>query len=179
MFQIQIEPDLFLELLHPRHNQKIFNLVDQNRVYLREWLPWVDSTKGVEDTNKFIFMTMQQYADDLGFQTCIMSQDRIAGVIGYHAINKAHHLGSIGYWLGKEFWGQGLMTKAAHRVVAEGFKNLALNRIEIRCATGNKRSRSVAERLGFKLEGVLRQPEWLYDHFVDHAVYAMLQEEYV
>jgi ribosomal-protein-serine acetyltransferase len=63
--------------------------------------------------------------------------------------------------------------------VEAGFHELGLNRIEIRCATGNKRSRSVAERLGFKPEGILRQSEWLYDHYVDHAVYAMLHEEFM
>ena len=47
-----------------------------------------------------------------------------------------------------------------------------------RAATGNAKSRAVPERLGFRLEGVARQSEWLYDHYVDHAIYAMLLEDW-
>lgn len=49
-----------------------------------------------------------------------------------------------------------------------------LNRIELRCAAGNEPSKRVAERLGFALEGVLRQDEYLHDLFVDQHVYGLL-----
>ena len=42
----------------------------------------------------------------------------------------------------------------------------------------NIKSRAIPERLGFKYEATLRQCEWLYDHYVDHAVYSMLASEY-
>ena len=55
---------------------------------------------------------------------------------------------------------------------------LKLNRVEIRCATGNKRSRAIPERPGFTQEETVRQAEWLYDRFVDHTVYGMLASEW-
>ncbi len=54
-----------------------------------------------------------------------------------------------------------------------------LNRVEIRCAVGNQKSQAIPKRLGFVQEGVLRDAEWLYDHFVDHLVYAMLARDWV
>lgn len=46
------------------------------------------------------------------------------------------------------------------------------------CAIGNGKSRAIPERLGFRLEGVQCWAEWLYDHFVDHTLYAMLASEW-
>jgi ribosomal-protein-serine acetyltransferase len=51
---------------------------------------------------------------------------------------------------------------------------LNLNRLVITCATQNQKSRAIPERLGFVHEGIARDAEWLYDHFVDHDIYAKL-----
>ena len=56
--------------------------------------------------------------------------------------------------------------------------DLKLNRVEIRCATENTRSRAIPERLSFTQEGVMRQVQWLHDRYVDHVVYSMLAEQW-
>jgi ribosomal-protein-serine acetyltransferase len=70
------------------------------------------------------------------------------------------------------------MTKGCQALISYAFNDLELNRIEIRCATGNRKSCAIPERLGFVKEGVVRQAEWLYDHFVDHIIYGMLASEW-
>jgi ribosomal-protein-serine acetyltransferase len=62
--------------------------------------------------------------------------------------------------------------------VDHAFEELGLGRVEIRAATGNARSRAIPIRLGLRDEGVVRRAEWLYDHFVDHVVYAISGEEW-
>ena len=69
------------------------------------------------------------------------------------------------------------MTASCHAVVYHTFNTLKLNRIAIQCATENTRSRAIPERLGFKLEGIVREAEWLYDHYVDHALYSLLRSD--
>lgn len=70
------------------------------------------------------------------------------------------------------------MTKVAKALTNYAFTHLNLNKVEIRAAVGNKKSRSVPERLGFVNEGIIRQAEWLYDHYVDITVYGVLANEW-
>ena len=69
-------------------------------------------------------------------------------------------------------------SSSRRRWLAWAFDRGRLNRIEIRCASGNHRSRAIPVRLGLREEGLLRDAEWLYDHFVDHVVYAALAKEW-
>jgi ribosomal-protein-serine acetyltransferase len=77
-----------------------------------------------------------------------------------------------------EFEGKGLVTKTCRALIDYAFNELGLNRMIISCATENQKSRAVPERLGFTQEGILRQSEWLRDHFVDMVVYGLLASEW-
>jgi ribosomal-protein-serine acetyltransferase len=70
------------------------------------------------------------------------------------------------------------MTASVRRLINYGFGDLNLNRIEIRVAVGNQPSQAICDRLGLKEEGILRQAEWLYDHFVDLRVNSVLRSEW-
>ena len=84
----------------------------------------------------------------------------------------------MGYWLGKAAVGRGLATRATARTVRHLFEAEALNRIELQCGVGNLPSRKVAERLGFRFEGIRRESHWISRRFVDHAVYGLLHPEW-
>ena len=83
----------------------------------------------------------------------------------------------MGYWLAKSQTGRGLMTVAVKALIDEGFQQLELNRIQARVATDNHRSQAVCDRSGPKKEGVLRQAEWLYDHFLDMTLNIVLRTD--
>jgi ribosomal-protein-serine acetyltransferase len=178
MFSYALNEDTELRLLEVRHAQTLFDLTDRNRAHLRQWLPWLDSTQTVEDTRNFIKDTLQQFAVNEGFQAGIWYQEQLAGVVGYHKIDWFNRQVEIGYWLGAEFQGRGLMTQACRALIDHAFHELKLNRVTIRCAVGNTRSCAIPERLGFVREGVISQGEWLYDHYADLVVYGMLASEW-
>jgi ribosomal-protein-serine acetyltransferase len=96
----------------------------------------------------------------------------------HHPIDWAERKVEIGYWLGESFQGKGLMTKACKTLITYAFAELGLNKVEIHCATENIRSCAIPKRLGFTQEGILRDAEWLYDHFVNLVVYGMLAREW-
>ena len=179
MQAITVSEQLVLTPLELRDADELFELTDRNRPYLRHWLPWLDNITRLEDTRAFIRAAQAQGSQNNGTQLAIRLNVRIAGIVGHHQIDWRNRLTSLGYWVGEEFQGQGLVTAASRALVGHAFDQAQLNRVEIRCATGNDRSRAVPARLGFREEGLLRDAEWLYDHFVDHVVYAMLARDWV
>ncbi|WP_054950512.1 GNAT family N-acetyltransferase [Numidum massiliense] len=176
MFYYPLTEGAELRLLEERHAKALFALTDANRASLREWLPWIDQTLDAIDTLQFIRAGLKQFANNDGFHCGIWFRGEIAGVVSYHFWDWRNRRTSIGYWLGADFRGRGLMTAAVRALTDYALGELQLNRVEIRCATGNERSCKVPLRLGFTHEGVLKETEWLYDRFVDHHVYAMLRE---
>lgn len=173
MLSYPIDDDLTLEVMEPGHADELFRLTDENRAHLRMWLPWLDDIQRVEDTRRFIELTRAQRAENNGFQAVIRSEGRLAGVLGHHGIDWTRRSTSLGYWLAAGAQHRGLMTRSCRALVEHAFEEFALERVEIRCAVENLRSRAIPERLGFHLERTLQKAEWLYDHFVDHVVYAI------
>jgi len=169
--------DAILRLLRPADATAMFELVDRNRPWLRQWLPWIDAAQSPVNSRSFIIAATEQVRLREGFHCGIIERGNLAGVIGLQRIDWANRKTAIGYWLGRNFTGRGLMTRAVEAVTTWCITELDLYRIEIRCAVGNAPSRRIPERLGFRLEGILRSSEWLYDHYVDHAVYSRLAEE--
>jgi ribosomal-protein-serine acetyltransferase len=178
MFPIRLNDVVALELLEERHAEELFAVTDANRAHLRRWLPWLDGTKGPEDTRAFIRVTRKQLLDNNGFQTAIRYRGDLVGVVGHHGISWSNRSTSLGYWLAEAVQGRGIMTEAVRTYVQHAFETLKLNRVEVRCAVENMKSRAIPERLAFQREGTIRQAEWLYDHFVDHVVYATLASEW-
>lgn len=167
-----------LRLMEIRDAEALFALVDRNRAHLRQWLPWVDYTLSVKDCVELRLKALERFAENGSFDAGIWYGSQLAGEIGLHKIVWAERKTSIGYWLGAEFQGKGLVTMACRAVIQHVFEDLELNRIEIKVATGNARSRAIPQRLGFTHEGVLREDGWLYDHFVDHDVFSLLRREW-
>lgn len=176
--KIKVDQEITLKLLDTGDAEELFSLVDSCRQYLRQWLRWVDANKSLEDIVSFIKASQNQFASNKGFQMGIWYKGQLAGVIGFHVIDWQNNSTGIGYWLGERFQGCGIMTKCCRALVDYAFKEYKLNRVEIRCAVGNAKSRAIPERLGFKREGVLRQAQCLHDRYVDLVAYGMLAEEW-
>ncbi|WP_047150442.1 GNAT family N-acetyltransferase [Aneurinibacillus tyrosinisolvens] len=176
--KLQISKALSVEEIEPDDAEGIYAIIDRSREHLRTYLPWVDFNQSARDVADFIAASKQLQAIKNGGNYVIRYEGEIAGVIGLHHIDWSNHHTSIGYWLAGEMQGQGIMTAAVSGLVAYVFDELGLNRVEIRCATDNKKSRAIPERLGFTWEGRIREGEWIYDHYVDHEVYGLLKKEW-
>lgn len=178
MFSAAIRPGIELRLLEERHAPALFARVEREREYLRQWMPWVDVTRTEEDILAFIRRMLDTFSSNQGFSAGIWVDGTIAGVITLHKIDWVNRKGEIGYWLGQEFQGRGIMTDATRAVTDHALVELQLNRVEILCATTNDKSRAIPKRLGFTLEGVLREAYLLNEQHHDLELYSMLRREY-
>lgn len=99
----------------------------------------------------------------------------LLGAIGMGVV-MAHRRGTLGYWLGLPFWGQGYMSEAAHRVVAFGFDDLDLHRIDAECMRRNPASAKVMQRAGMVHEGTFRDYIIKNDSFESIDRYAVIRD---
>jgi ribosomal-protein-serine acetyltransferase len=177
MFRFSLTPDHALRLFEDSDVETLHALIVRNRSYLSPWLPWAEQ-QTLEGTRAYVRMSRKQLADNEGFQAAITERGRIIGSIGFHRVDWLHRASGIGYWLAADAQGRGTMTLAVTALLDFAFQAWRLNRVEIRAATENRRSRAIPEHLGFQLEGTLRQAEFVSGRYLDHAVYSMLSAEW-
>lgn len=113
-----------------------------------------------------------------GFQAAILERGAIVGGIGFHRIDWEQRATTIGYWIAEDFQGRGTVTRAAARLIDHALDVWELERIEIRGAPVNRRSRAIPERLGFHQERVIPNAEQLPYRIVDHVVYVLLSDQW-
>ncbi|MEP7365576.1 MAG: GNAT family protein [Acidobacteriota bacterium] len=169
--------DFELRLLALRDADKVFALADANRAHLLQWLPWIAWTHSADDVRKFLRSALKQFSDGNGFHAGVWVDGSLAGCIGLHPVDWQNRNVALGYWIGSEWEGRGLVTAGVRAVTRYCFQDLALERVEIRAAPGNTRSRAVAERLGFTFEGTLRRVQIVDGRWLDNAVYSMVRNE--
>ena len=177
MLRFDLPGECHLRLLEEADADELYALVDVNRDHLAPWMPWAPGQTR-DGVLEFIRLTRRQVADNDGFQTAIVREASIVGAVGFHRIDWENRATSIGYWLDARQQGRGIMTNAVRALVDHALVASGLNRVEIHAAPENRRSRAIAERLGFREEGVLREAERVGDRYLDSVVYGMLASDW-
>lgn len=158
--------------------EQLFHLVVKNRMHLRTWLNWVDETNAVDHTEKFVQDALRQHQEQTGLYYLMWLDNEMIGSISFHWIDKRNKKAIMGYWMDEAHQGKGLTTTAATLLTDYGFKTLGLHRLEIAVAKDNNTSSAIPLKLGFQKEAVLREAEWLNDHFTDLELYSILVRDW-
>jgi len=175
--QLSVTDAIKLRLLEEADAEELHALIEANRAYLEPWLPWA-AGQSFEDTLGFIHGVQSQAQENAGFQTAVVTEKGIAGVVGYVTVDWANRSTRIGYWLDEGQQGKGTMTAAVRVLVDHALATWQLNRVEIVVATENRRSRAIPERLDFREEGTLRQYQLVDGCYLDCVSYSMLAEDW-
>ncbi len=95
-----------------------------------------------------------------------------AGIVG---ISIKGHQAEIGYWLGRAYWGKGIMTEVVKVITKYGFNELNLRRVQAFTLPHNKASMRVLEKAGYKFEGILRRNIKTGNRYFDQCLFARVR----
>lgn len=156
-------------------------VITQSLAHLRPWMPWAQEAPTAESAERVVRRMQADFIArrDLCFHLHARRSDgtagRLLGGCGLHRIDWAVRKCEIGYWIRPDAAGQGHVAEAVRLLGVLAFGPLDARRVEIRCDARNLKSRAVAERAGFTLEGVLRNDSLGVDGGLsDTCVYARL-----
>jgi ribosomal-protein-serine acetyltransferase len=178
MEKLIIDDYQYLERLTLSHVELIFNAIDQNRQFLRKWLPFVDFTQKMNDTERFVRSILEKPATRRDEVYVIRYKNEFAGLIGFKDPDRVNDKIEIGYWLIEKMTGKGIATAAVRKMINLAFRNMEMNRVQIRCGVGNHKSSAIPLRLGFSLEGIERDGERHNHSYIDLEVYSLLRKEW-
>ena len=131
-----------------------------------------------KDEREWIKGLLDAGAEGWVYPLMIMYKGLLVGSIGILTLGSTDRASEIGYWLAENVQGRGIATRACRTLLDYAFGSRGMNRLQIRAAVDNTRSRAIPERLRFTFEGVQRQAKLLNDDFQDLAVYSMLAAEW-
>ncbi len=178
--ELIVENRITLKQLTKADASDIYATISSQREYLGKWLPFVEHTKSVSDTQAFVNSIIDLPEEIMEYTFTIRVDGCLAGLIGFKDTDRTNRKTEIGYWLSREYQGRGIMTKSLKRLCEFAFRELNMNRVQIKCAVGNSSSIAIPERLGFKREGTERDGELLSgDTFTDLYIYSLLKGEYI
>lgn len=99
----------------------------------------------------------------------------VIGSCGFHNLARRHNRADLGYELSRDYWGRGLMTEAIRAILAYGFTELELNRIQALVEPGNEASIAMLRKLGFTQEGLLAEYEYTLGKYDDLWMFSLLK----
>lgn len=137
---------------------EVWEAINSSLPAFREWFPWAKSSLMPSETEENIRGAVAKFItrEDLRLHLYSKKTGEFIGSSGLHGIDWAIPKFEIGYWLNTKFEGHGYMTEAVSRIAEFAIEELGARRVEIRCDEKNVKSRTVAERAGFVLEGTLK-----------------------
>ena len=161
------------------YTTELFQLIQTNRTFLAQYLPWIPNIQKEWHAQRFLKEARMMNKGRQRLTTLIIHQTKLAGAVSLVHLDVPNKRAEMGYWLKKDLQGQGIMTRSCGRLIRYAFMGLHLNRVEMRMVASNKRSKKIPLRLGFELEGSLK--EYLVNkagQFEDVDIYALLNKNW-
>ncbi|MGO9482048.1 MAG: GNAT family N-acetyltransferase [Candidatus Kryptoniota bacterium] len=169
---------ILLRSVHLENASELYGIIEESREHLEKWLPWVEYVRSGEDERHIVEQWVYEMQMRSAIHLSITFEDKIAGLVSTHQIDWMNQRTSIGYWVRLEMTGKNLATTATAILMNYLFEKLRLHRIYIQAATDNGPSNKVIRKLGFKLEGVLRENEKVQERYLDHNIYGMTDHDF-
>ncbi len=179
MEYLVVDDQIQLDQMRLSYAPLIFGTIDRDRHYLRKWLPFVDQTRKLEDTEHFVRHLLKIRKESGDEVYTIWYKGEFAGLVGFKDSDKVNRKTEIGYWLAETMQGKGIMVRSVKKLTDFAFRNLDCNRVQIKVAVGNVKSSAIPRKLGFQFEGIERSGEFHTNKFLDLEIYSLLKTEWI
>lgn len=179
MEHIVVNEKIRLELLNRSMAKEIFSAINHDRLYLKKWLPFVEMTNDISDTENFIDSVTSNLKYKRDEIYSIRYHEAFAGLIGFKDADWVNRKTELGYWLIEKLQGNGIITNCVKKLISYAFVKMKLNRIQIKVAVGNHKSTAIPKKLGFKFEGIERAGELLDGKYLDLEIYSLIKQDWL
>jgi len=155
----RIETPQLLLLAPPAGEPEEMNqAIVESAAELKPWMPWADPVPTLEQTRIWRQRSLARHAarEEIYFRLYQREPRVFGGNVSLCRMDWNVPRFEIGYWIRTSLTGCGYATEATEALWAFAMHALKASRVEIHMDELNVASRRVAERAGFKLEGVLR-----------------------
>ena len=156
-------------------------LRETSRAFLTPWEPvWPADDLSRPSYRRRLKRYAQEMRDDTGYALFIfrLEDNALMGGLTLSNIRRGvTQSGTLGYWMGQPFSGQGYMREAARCVVPFVFEQLGLHRLEAACVPNNEPSKAVLRHAGFQEEGLARRYLRINGVWQDHLLFALLESD--
>lgn len=170
---------LLIRMPKPGDGKVVFDAIQASLDELKPWMPFAQKEQSEEETEINIRDSYVKFIkrEDLRLLIFHKETGEFIASSGLHRIDWSVPKFEIGYWIDTRYSGKGYITEAVEGITKFAFSDLKARRIEIRCDSKNDKSRKVPERLGFTLEGVLKNSAISADgnEITDTCIYAMIK----
>ncbi|HET7628705.1 MAG TPA: GNAT family N-acetyltransferase [Bacillales bacterium] len=166
---------LWLHVPRPGEGKVVHEAVRESAAELKPWLHFARKEQTIEESEKNVRKAYSDFILRKALRYHIYTKDKKAflGVIGFSPIDWEIPKLEMYYWMRTDAAGKGYMSEAAEAMSRFAFDTLKANRVEIRAATENKASRSIPEKLGYRLEGIMKNMDRHSDGcLMDMCLYA-------
>ncbi len=166
-------PRLRLEPARNDHAAGVWNAIDRSLPELEKRMTWAASTSP-ERVTGFVQRAETAWQEWSGWEFVIHFGSDVAGAIGLNRYDEMWRTCNLGYWVRTDLAGRGIATEAGRAVVAFGFDDVELHRLELTAAVDNIPSQRVAEKIGFRHEGTKRGAYVIAEQAIDAHLYGLL-----
>lgn len=148
----------------------------------RTWLsPWEATTPGIRypvDARSLVSNLLHQVRHGTGLAFIVEYEGAIAGQLNVaNILHGSVSSGTIGYWIARQYAGQGIMPIAVALAIDYLFDELQLHRVEIDIRPENEASLRIVQKLGLRQEGLKERFIHIDGAWRDHLVFGITNEE--
>ena len=175
--EIVVDNEITLRRFSHDLDQQRYDAIISSREHLLPWLPWAHFYQSFDEMPKFIDEQIEAFNKGAVLGYDIIYKGQFAGAIDLHDLSAENRSCEIGYWLGQTMTSKGIVTRCAAKLAEYAFDEIDMHRVVIEAVDKNTASCAVAERLGFVLEGTLRDASLLDGVYYNLNVYAKIKNK--